>query len=254
MPDDDLDAVFKALADPTRRRLLDLLRVENGRTLGALCDETAMTRQATSQHLAVLEAANLVSTVRHGRQKLHYLNTVPVYEIQTRWIGYFEQPRLRMLRDVKHRFEYDMSDTPSFVYVTYIATTPEKLWQALTDPDVTAQYWDHRNVSDLEVGSTWEHRRLDDAGTVDVTGTVLEVDPPKRYVQTWADPADPDDESKQSRVEYDLKSLGTVVRLTVSHFDISGDDLTSASGGWSAVLSNLKSLLETGSVLPMKLW
>ena len=251
---DDLDLAFKALADSTRRHLLDLLRTENGRTLGELCAETEMSRQATSQHLAVLEAANLVSTRRHGRQKLHYLNPVPIHEIQMRWIGNFEQPRLRALRTVKQRLETDMSDKPSYVYVTYIATTAEKLWQALTDPDITADYWDHRNVSDMTVGATWEHRRLDDQETVDVVGTLLEVDAPKRLVQTWADPAAPDDAAKQSRVEYDLTSLGTVVRLTVSHFDLEGRDLQDASGGWPAVLSNLKSLLETGAILPMKLW
>ncbi|KAA0023490.1 ArsR/SmtB family transcription factor [Antrihabitans cavernicola] len=251
MPVDDLDSAFKALADPTRRHLLDLLRATNGQTLGELCAETEMTRQATSQHLAVLEAANLVSTVRHGRQKLHYLNPVPIHDIQARWIGNFEEPRLRTLRRVKQRLESTMTDKPSYVYVTYIATTPEKLWQALTDPEITAEYWDHHNVSDWTVGSSWEHRRLDDAGTVDVVGTVLEVDPPVRLVQTWADAADP---AKQARVEYDVKSLGSVVRLTVSHFDLDEDDLTKAAGGWPAVLSNLKSLLETGAILPMKLW
>ena len=102
---DDLDLAFKALADSTRRHLLDLLRTENGRTLAELCAETEMSRQATSQHLAVLEAANLVSTRRHGRQKLHYLNPVPIHQIGERWIRKFERAKLVALGELKRRLE-----------------------------------------------------------------------------------------------------------------------------------------------------
>lgn len=102
---DHTDKVFKALADPGRRRLLDLLHVENGRSLGSLCEHLDMTRQAVTQHLALLEAANLVATVRRGREKLHYLNTVPIFEIADRWISQFERPQLRALRDLKTKLE-----------------------------------------------------------------------------------------------------------------------------------------------------
>ncbi len=105
-----MDMVFKALADDTRRRLLDLLRERNGRTLGELCAPIDMARQSVTQHLAVLEAANLVVTVRRGREKLHYLNPVPLHEIEERWIGRFERPRLRVLSDVKRRAEEAMTD------------------------------------------------------------------------------------------------------------------------------------------------
>ena len=173
--DDGTDKVFKALADPTRRYLLDRLREQNGQTLGELCEHVDMARQSVTQHLAVLEAANLVSTVRRGREKLHYLNPVPLHEIQERWIDKFERPRLRTLSAVKRRAEEpDMTDTPTFVYVTYIESTPERVWQALTDADLTAEYWGHSNVSDWQAGSTWEHRRTDGSGIVDVIGTVLE--------------------------------------------------------------------------------
>jgi DNA-binding transcriptional ArsR family regulator len=101
----DIDAVFKALADPTRRRLLDLLHEENGRTLGALCEHMNMTRQGVTQHLAILEGANLVAVVWHGREKLHYLNPVPLFEIYDRWIEKFERGRLRALRDLKKTLE-----------------------------------------------------------------------------------------------------------------------------------------------------
>lgn len=102
-----VDTVFKALADASRRRLLDRLFAEEGQTLGALAEGLGMSRQAVSQHLALLEAANLVSTVRRGREKLHYLNPVPIHEIQARWIAKFERPRLDALAALKRHLEGD---------------------------------------------------------------------------------------------------------------------------------------------------
>ena len=123
----DVDVVFKALADPTRRFLLDRLHEDNGQTLGRLCEQVDMTRQAATQHLTLLEAANLVTTVRRGREKLHYLNPVPLQDIQERWIDKFERPRLRTLSAVKRRAKRKrrpMSEKPSYVYVTYIESHP----------------------------------------------------------------------------------------------------------------------------------
>ncbi|HET9718207.1 MAG TPA: metalloregulator ArsR/SmtB family transcription factor [Pseudolabrys sp.] len=102
-----MDAVFKALADASRRELLDRLRAENGQTLGELCGRLAMTRQAVSKHLAILEDANLIATVKRGREKLHYLNPVPIHEITERWIGKFERSRLQALSDMKKALEAD---------------------------------------------------------------------------------------------------------------------------------------------------
>ncbi|WP_433795896.1 ArsR/SmtB family transcription factor [Actinoplanes sp. CA-252034] len=118
-----MDMVFRALADPTRRRLLDSLREETGQTLGRLCGSLAMTRQSVTQHLAVLEEANLISTVRRGREKLHYLNPVPIHELQMRWLAPFEEPRLRILYDVRRHAE-EHRVKPDFVYVTYVHATP----------------------------------------------------------------------------------------------------------------------------------
>ena len=101
----DPDVLFKALADPSRRRLLDLLHAHDGRTLADLCEHLDMTRQGVTQHLALLEAANLVATVRSGREKLHFLNPVPLQEIYERWIAKFEKPRLKALADLKRRLE-----------------------------------------------------------------------------------------------------------------------------------------------------
>src|SRR3954471_15547336 len=220
--DDDpvMDKVFKALADATRRRLLDRLHEDNGQTLGELCERIDMTRQSVTQHLAVLEAANLVATVRRGREKLHYLNPVPLHEIQERWIDKFERPRLRALGALKRRAEDAMTDKPSFVYVTYIASTPEKVWEALTDADLTAVYWGHSNVSDWQPGSRWEHVRTDGSGIADVVGRVVESERPTRLVTTWASPEDEGREERHSRVTYEIQPHDDIVRLTVTHVDL----------------------------------
>jgi uncharacterized protein YndB with AHSA1/START domain/DNA-binding transcriptional ArsR family regulator len=250
--DAQLERVFKALADPTRRLLLDRLHRQNGQTLGELCAGLDMTRQAASQHLAVLEAANLVGTVRRGREKLHHLNPVPLHEIQERWIDKFERPRLRAVRAIKRRAEEAM-DEHSYRYVTYIEATPERVWEALTDADLTAAYWGHANISDWAVGSSWAHRRTDGSGVDDVVGEVVASEPPHRLVTTWRDPGAPD--APPSRVTFTIEPHGEIVRLTVAHQDLaSDDDLRDASAGWPAVLSNLKSLLETGHVLPDVPW
>ena len=153
-----------------------------------------------------------------------------------------------------------MMKKPSFVYVTYIATTPEKMWQAFVDTDVMAQYWigsgadcARVNVSDWKPGSRWEHQRLDDARTVDIVGKVVESDPPRRLVFTWARPNEAEDDSKHSRVSFDIEPQGDrLVRLTVTHEDLERDPqmLAGISGGWPKVLSNLKTLLETGRAFP----
>src|ERR1700722_10488553 len=156
------DPVFKALADPTRRDLLDRLRARNGQTLGQLIEPLSMARQSATQHLDVLQTANLITTIRSGREKLHYLNPVPLWEMQERWIEPFESPRLRALHTVKRRAEEDpVGKPPSYVYVTYIESTTGRVWDALTDRDLTAAYWGQCNISDWKVGSTWEHRRVD---------------------------------------------------------------------------------------------
>jgi uncharacterized protein YndB with AHSA1/START domain/DNA-binding transcriptional ArsR family regulator len=249
-----MDKVFKALGDPTRRYLLDRLHEHNGQTLGELCERVQMTRQAATQHLAVLEAASLVSTVRRGREKLHYLNAVPLHEMHDRWIAKFEHPRLRALSSLKRRAEDAMTDKPDFVYVTYIESSPAKVWHALTDPAITAEYWGHSNVSDWAPGSTWEHQRTDGSEIADVTGTVVESDPPNRLVTTWSAPGD-DDPDHQSRVTFDIEPFGEIVRLTVTHQDLADEaERDAAAGGWAAVLSNLKSLIETGHALSQAPW
>jgi uncharacterized protein YndB with AHSA1/START domain/DNA-binding transcriptional ArsR family regulator len=251
----DDDAVFKALADPTRRALLDRLRERNGQTLGELCEPLAMARQSATQHLGVLEAANLITAVRSGRTRLHYLNPVPLWSIAERWIEKFERPRLRALSAIKHRAEEDtMPDRPSFVYVTYIESSPERVWEALTDSGLTAQYWGHSNVSDWQPGSHWEHQRTDGSGIADVAGTVLESVPPRKLVMTFDSPGEVPP-SGPTKVTFDIEPYHEIIRLTVTHENLADDDALSAvSTGWPAVFANLKSLLETGHVLPRAPW
>lgn len=147
-----------------------------------------------------------------------------------------------------------MTDRPTFVYVTYIESTPEKVWDALTDADLTAEYWGHSNVSDWQVGSRWEHQRTDGSGIADVVGTVVESTPPTRLATTWADPGE-EQADEPERVTFDIESYGEIVRLTVTHENLADDaDRDAAAAGWPAVLSNLKSFMETGHVLPQAPW
>jgi uncharacterized protein YndB with AHSA1/START domain/DNA-binding transcriptional ArsR family regulator len=247
------DEVFRALSDPTRRRLLDRLHERNGQTLNELCAGLAMRRQSVTQHLQVLEGANLVSVVRRGRERLHYLNPVPLHEMQERWIDKFERSPLRALSAVKRQAEGDpMTATPSHVYVTYIASSAQRVWEALLDADLTARYWGHSNVSSWEPGARWEHRRTDGSGIADVVGTVLEVDPPRRLVLTFEAP---DGSTEPTQVTFAIEEHADIVRLTVTHDGLADPAAREAAmAGWASVLANLKTLLETRDVMPQPPW
>jgi uncharacterized protein YndB with AHSA1/START domain len=148
-------------------------------------------------------------------------------------------------------------DKPEFVYVIYIATTPERLWRALLDGEITSQNWGHRNVSDWNVGSTWRHERTyDGSGTVALVSKVLEFTSPKRLVLTWGIPADEGRIEKHARVTFDIEPLSDTVRLTVTHdlLEPGSDMQRRTTRGWPAVLSTLKTLLETGHPLPAFEW
>lgn len=146
-------------------------------------------------------------------------------------------------------------DKPQFVYVTYISSTPQKVWSALIDPETTAKYWQHENVSDWKPGSKWEHRAADKDRKLRLVGKVIESSPPKRLVMTWALPADEARPEKHSRVTFEIEPVNDVVRLTVTHdeFEPGSEMFKSIQEGWPKVLSSLKSLLETGRPLP-RLW
>src|ERR1700760_2819872 len=191
-----------------------------------------------------------------GGEKLHYLNPVPLWDIERRWIGKFERSRLTALSAIKDRAEEETmaGERPSYVYVTYIESSPERAWQALTDADLTAQFWGHSNVSDWKPGSSWEHVRVDGSGIADVAGTVIEAVPPRRLVLTFDAPGEPP-AGGPSQVTFDIEPYHEIIRLTVTHENLAGQDaLDAVSAGWPTVFANLKSLLETGHVLPNPPW
>jgi uncharacterized protein YndB with AHSA1/START domain/DNA-binding transcriptional ArsR family regulator len=262
----NMDEVFRALADPTRRRLLDDLNVRNGQTLSELCSRVDMTRQAVSKHVAVLEAANLITSVRRGREKLHYLNAAPINEIGERWITRYERARVEALADLKTALEEGTTvDKPSFVYTTYIRTTPERLWQALTDPAFTERYWGLTFDTDWQPGSemTWHQRGVTIADSEQV---ILEAEPYRRLSYTWHtftpelceaialgdDVTERAGAERRSKVAFEIEQLEDHVKLTVIHDDLDPDGVIRSliSTGWPRVLSNLKTFLETGEPLP----
>jgi DNA-binding transcriptional ArsR family regulator/uncharacterized protein YndB with AHSA1/START domain len=261
-----IDEVFRALADPSRRRLLDSLNAHNGQTLRELCSELDMARQSVSKHLAILEAANLVTTLRRGREKLHYLNAAPINEIGERWITRYEGERIRALADLKRALEEDSTmDKPTFVYTTYIKTTPERLWQALTEAEFTRRYWGATFQTDWKAGATmtWDHFGVTVA---DPEQVVLESEPYRRLSYSWhsftpelVESLNLTDEARErvvaeqrSKVTFDIEPLGDQVKLTVVHdgFEPGSTVASMVSQGWPRVLSNLKTLLETGETLP----
>jgi uncharacterized protein YndB with AHSA1/START domain/DNA-binding transcriptional ArsR family regulator len=260
-----MDEIFKALADPSRRRLLDSLNARNGQRLHELCAGLDMARQSVSKHLAVLEEANLVTTVRHGREKLHYLNAVPIHALADRWIHQYDRRRVEALADLKQALEATPMGDPAFVYTTFIRTTPEQLWRALTDPAFTRRYWGVAFETDWHPGSAmvWEengHR------TADPEQVVLEAQPHRRLAYTWHTPtpewaagAGIDEDVRatlaaeaRSRVTFELEPFGQIVKLTVVHDDFPADSTMRrmAGSGWPHLLSDLKTLLETGETLP----
>jgi uncharacterized protein YndB with AHSA1/START domain/DNA-binding transcriptional ArsR family regulator len=260
----DMDAVFKALADPSRRRMLDSLNARRGQNLMQLCEGLDMARQSVSKHLAVLEAANLVTTVRRGREKLHYLNAAPINEIEQRWINQYDRGRIQALGELKAALEGTTVESNEFVYTTYINSTPEKVWQGLTDPAFTRRYWNVEFETDWNVGSpiTWEIRGVTIA---DPEQRVLEYDPYRRLSYTWhtvtpefAAVIGLDDErraklaaEKRSRVAFDIEPVDSVSKLTVIHEFLEPNTVMSGmvSQGWPRVIAELKTLLETGDVL-----
>jgi uncharacterized protein YndB with AHSA1/START domain/DNA-binding transcriptional ArsR family regulator len=260
-----MDEVFRALADPSRRRLLDRLNARNGQSLRELCTGLDMARQSVSKHLAVLEAANLVTTAWRGREKLHYLNAEPINAIADRWIGRYNRERARALADLKTALEQEPMRANEFVYTTYINTSPERLWQALTDPAFTRRYWGVTFETDWTAGSpmVWTERGV---RTADPAQRVLESDPYRRlsyawhtFTPEWAKAFDISDETlakisgeRRSKVTFDLEPKGDMVKLTVVHDDFDPDSTLRemVSGGWPELIASLKTLLETGEPLP----
>jgi DNA-binding transcriptional ArsR family regulator/uncharacterized protein YndB with AHSA1/START domain len=254
-----MDEVFRALADPSRRQLLDSLNARNGQSLRELCAGLSMARQSVSKHLAVLEAANLVTTAWRGREKLHYLNAEPINAIADRWINQYDRARVQALADLKTALEREPMSTNEFVCTTYIKTTPQRLWQAITDPAFSRSYMGHAIESDWKVGSTyaWDMEGLKIEHPDQI---ILESDPYRRlaftfhtFVPELARLAGLSEETvakaageRRSRVSFDIEPHAEMVKLTVIHdgFEPGSTVLTLIAGGWPVKLANLKTALE----------
>jgi uncharacterized protein YndB with AHSA1/START domain/DNA-binding transcriptional ArsR family regulator len=242
-----VDEVFRALADPTRRSLLDELFAEDGQSLSALEAHFSMSRFGVMKHLKLLEEAGLVVTRRRGREKLHFLNPVPIKLVHDRWVSKYAEPWAAALSDLKQRLESSMEK----VFEIYIRTTPERLWEAITDTDIRGKYNFGALIrSDWTPGSRFEmgHPNLP---VLLAEGEVLEVDRPRRLVHTmvalWSD------EVKQegsTRVSWEIRPVGEdACQLIVTHDQLREGANEELYGGWPMILSGLKTWLETGELL-----
>ncbi|OEV03717.1 ArsR/SmtB family transcription factor [Streptomyces oceani] len=262
-----MDAVFKALGDASRRRLLDRLSARNGQSLRELCQGLEMSRQAVSKHLTVLESAQLVTVVRHGREKLHYLNPVPIQELSDRWISRYERGHLAALSTLKQSLEGQATvSKPEFVYTIYIHTTAEKLYEALTDPEFIKVYFLGTGPeSTWEVGSPVRWKWHPEGEFEELGQRVLEAEPGKRLSYTWhsllpmhqemfgfTDEEFEEARKERSKVSFDIEPAEEArlgVKLTITHDGFDSPDskmLEGVRGGWVVFLSELKTMLEGG--------
>jgi uncharacterized protein YndB with AHSA1/START domain/DNA-binding transcriptional ArsR family regulator len=240
-----MDEVFKALADPTRRRLLDKLFKKDGQTLRALEKRVAMTRFGVMKHLKVLEDAGLIVTRRRGREKLHFLNAVPIRLVHDRWVSKYAEPWAAALSGLKHSME---DATMEKVFEIYIKTTPERLWHAITDTEMRRKYNFGAVVkSKWTKGSTYEGFGGD---AKILEGENLEVDPPRKLVQNFRALWGEDVKSEgTSRVTWEIMQVADSCRLTVTHDQLREGANSQLYGGWPMILSGIKTLLETGETL-----
>ncbi|HEY2140776.1 MAG TPA: SRPBCC domain-containing protein [Solirubrobacteraceae bacterium] len=242
-----MDDVFRALADPTRRSLLDELFEHDGQTLSALERRLPMTRFGVMKHLKVLEQAGLLTTKRQGREKLHFLNPVPIRLVHDRWVSKYSEPWAATLSGLKKGLEDKAMEK---VFEIYIKTTPERLWEAITDSEMRQKYtFGVGLTSDWTQGSRYEAVHPG-AGIAISEGENLEVDPPRRLVQSftalWSEEVKAEG---TSRVTWEIEQVGDSCRLTVTHDQLRDGAHGEIYGGWPMILSGLKTLLETGETL-----
>ena len=242
-----MDDVFKALADPTRRSLLDELFKEDGQSLTALEERLPMTRFGVMKHLKVLEEAGLVTTRKRGREKLHFLNAVPIRLVHDRWVSKYAEPWAAALTGLKRDLEDRSMEK---VFEIYIKTTPERLWEAITSSEMRQKYTFGVGVeSDWTNGSPYRAAHTA-SGTPISEGENLEVDPPRKLVQSfhalWGEDVAAEG---TSRVTWEIEPVGDSCRLVVTHDQLREGVNDQIYGGWPMILSGLKTLLETGELL-----
>jgi uncharacterized protein YndB with AHSA1/START domain/DNA-binding transcriptional ArsR family regulator len=249
-----MDDVFKALSDSHRRTILDLLREKDGRNLSDLEEHfPEMTRFGVMKHLKILECALLIVTKKDGRFKYHYLNPMPIQDIADRWISSFAKPWTQTISNLKNQLERTnaMTTKPKHVYVSIIKTTPQKLWQALTDGKITPAYY-YGSTFEGEVKAGSEYRYVAPDGGQILSGKIIEVNAPHKLVATFKGEWMPGMENDApTRVTYEIQQQGDCCRLTLTHDEFEGETATyqNTGGGWPGILSGLKTLLETGQSL-----
>jgi uncharacterized protein YndB with AHSA1/START domain/DNA-binding transcriptional ArsR family regulator len=241
-----VDAVFKALADPTRRSVLDALFEQDGQTLNAIATRFPISRIGVMKHLRQLEAAGLIVTRKRGRERLHFLNPVPIRLVHDRWVSKYAEPWTAALSDLKQRLETPMEK----VFEIWIKTSPERLWDAITDPDIRSRYhYGNRITPDPTPGARYELTNPLAQGPL-VEGEILEVDRPRRLVQTmhalWGDDVAAEG---TSRVTWEIEPVGDSCRLVLTHDQLPEGANDQLYGGWPQILSGLKTWLETGELL-----
>lgn len=247
--------MFKALADAHRRRLLDVLFQQDGQTLTELCVHLPMTRYGVMKHLQLLEDAGLITTQKEGREKYHYLNSIPIQDVYNRWVSKYSQPWSESLTHLRFVLEDEaMPEKLTHKMQIFIRTTPEKLWDALTNGQVSQRYY----IANSRIESSWEpgasYRYLAADGSVLIDGTVEDYQPYSRLAMSFNAVWLPDEvRGDTTRVIYEIEPVQAACKLTLTHEGLAPNTPGTAGiqTGWSQILSSLKSLLETGQPLEL---
>lgn len=248
-----MDAVFRAINDPSRRRLLDELFENDGQTLGELCAHLPeMTRYGVMNHLKVLEEAELVTTHKQGRRKFHYLNPVPIKVVHDRWISRYAEPRVGTIADIKARLETgeERMDKPVHIYKSFIRGSAAEVWDAITNPEKTVEYFYGTQVeSGWEVGSSMTYRYPD--GRVASEGRIIAIDEPRRLEFTfhamWSEELAAEGPAREV---WAITEMSGMVELKVEIYEIGDKTLEDFTEGLPYIIAGLKSLVETGDGLP----
>ncbi|NNE70744.1 MAG: helix-turn-helix domain-containing protein [Rhodothermales bacterium] len=245
-PDEDL--IYRALASATRRRILDVVRESDGITLGEIAERFDISRFAVRKHIKILMDAHLLTVTADGTAKRHFLNPVPIQSIQDRWLSQYSRRWAAALNGLKYTLEGTPMNQLQHRYEVFIRASAEAVWQAITDPDFTQQfYYGTRVESDFQAGSDIVYRYADGTERTAITGEILEIEAPHRLVHSF----DFGNGDAASRVVYELQDLGGVCKLTLTHdgFESETKTFQSVQSGWNPILSGLKTLLETGNAL-----
>lgn len=246
---DEMDPVFRALADPHRRHLLDQLYGRDGQSLTELQETMPFTRFACMKHLRVLEAAGLVTSRKVGRERKHYLNPVPIQRAYDRWVEKYARPWTRMMSSMKVALEEPaVNKIPAHIYEIYIQSTPERIWQALTDPEMTEQYYYGSRIdSDFRPDSPYVYRHADGSAMLD--GTILESEPPRRLVMTFRPLFAGGEAAPLSQVTWQIEESDGQSKVTLIHEGLGDADLGQGiRDGWTRIISAMKTLLESADV------